>query len=261
MSVSVQELDQQGIRAQGVTVRAGGTTILRPTTLEVPVGRLVGLIGPSGSGKSTLLRAMAGVLAPAAGDVRLDGVPVRERMTDVGYVPFGTLVHPELTVREALRYAAELRLPRASAAELDARAAEVLGQLQMDEQADTRIASLSDGQRRRASCGIELVGRPSVLLLDEPATGLDAVLERRMMRLLRRLADEGRGVLLATHATSSLGLCDTVAVMAPGGDLRFVGTPEETLARFGVANSDEVSEALSLEEPPVPDAAAAAAAA
>jgi ABC-type multidrug transport system ATPase subunit len=237
-----------GIRAHGVTVEAGGQTILRDASLTVPDGALVAVIGPSGSGKSTLLRAMAGVVLPAGGAVQLDGDPIRERMTDVGYVPFGTLVHPELTVREALRYAAELRLPEAPAAELDARAEEVLGELQMLDQADARIASLSDGQRRRASCGVELVGRPSVLLLDEPATGLDAVLERRMMRLLRRLADEGRGVLVATHATSSLGLCDTVAVMAPGGQLRFVGAPDEMLARFGVENFDEVYEALTLEE-------------
>lgn len=249
---AITQGEAPGIRAHRVTVHAGGKTILRPTSIEVPVGKLVGLIGPSGSGKSTLLRAMAGVLIPAGGEIQLGGVPIRQRMTDVGYVPFGTLVHPELTVREALRYAAELRLPRASQADLDARAEEVIEQLQMQEQADVQIASLSDGQRRRASCGIELVGRPTVLLLDEPATGLDAVLERRMMRLLRRLADEGRGVLVATHATSSLGLCDTVAVMAPGGELRFVGTPDETLARFGVENFDEVYEALTEEEAPEP---------
>jgi ABC-type multidrug transport system ATPase subunit len=245
-----------GIRAHDVTVEAGGQTILRDASLAVPGGALVALIGPSGSGKSTLLRAMAGVVLPAGGAVRLDGDPIRERMTDVGYVPFGTLVHPELTVREALRYAAELRLPEATPPELDARAEEVLGELQMLDQADARIASLSDGQRRRASCGVELVGRPSVLLLDEPATGLDAVLERRMMRLLRRLADEGRGVLVATHATSSLGLCDTVAVMGQGGQLRFVGAPDEMLARFGVENFDEVYEALALEEEAAGTAAA-----
>lgn len=252
VSTPVQQVEEPvGIQAHGVTVHAGGQMILRPTSIDVPVGKLVGLIGPSGSGKSTLLRALAGVVIPAKGTIQLGGVPVRQRMTDVGYVPFGTLVHPELTVREALRYAAELRLPQASGADLDARAEEVLGQLQMLDQADTRIERLSDGQRRRASCGIELVGRPSVLMLDEPATGLDAVLERRMMRLLRHLADEGRGVLVATHATSSLGLCDTVAVMAPGGELRFVGTPDETLTRFGVENFDEVYEALTLEEAPV----------
>ncbi|UTI62830.1 ABC transporter permease [Paraconexibacter antarcticus] len=251
---AVQEAEVAGISAHAVTVTAGGQTILREATLEVPVGKLVAVIGASGSGKSTLLRALAGVLLPAGGTVHVGGVPVRQRMTDVGYVPFGTLVHPELTVREALRYAAELRLPPGtSAADLDARADEVIAALHMGEQADVRMASLSDGQRRRASCGIELVGRPSVLLLDEPATGLDAVLEQRMMELLRGLADEGRGVLLSTHATSSLGLCDVVAVMAPGGELRFVGSPQEMLERFGVQNFDQVYVALALEEPRRPE--------
>lgn len=243
----------EGLEARGLTVTAGGQTILRSASISVPVGRMIGLIGASGSGKSTLLRTLAGVVEPAAGSVELGGHSVRLRSTDVGYVPFGTLLHPELTVREALRYAAELRLPPGtSASELDDRVDEVLGQLQMEDRADIRIASLSDGQRRRASCGAELVGRPPVLLLDEPATGLDAVLEARMMRLLRRLADEGRGVLIATHATSSLGLCDEVAVMAQGGELRFIGSPEETLERFGVSSYDEVYEALDLEDAPVP---------
>jgi len=241
--------DPAGLEARAVTVVAGGQTILRGASISVPVGRLIGLIGASGSGKSTLLRALAGVTEPSGGSVELGGHSVRLRSTDVGYVPFGTLLHPELTVREALRYAAELRLPAGtSGAELDARVEEVLGELQMEDRADIRIEALSDGQRRRASCGAELVGRPPVLLLDEPATGLDAVLEARMMRLLRRLADEGRGVLVATHATSSLGLCDQVAVMAQGGELRFIGTPEEMLERFGVSSYDEVYEALDLEE-------------
>ncbi|MTD46016.1 ATP-binding cassette domain-containing protein [Conexibacter sp. W3-3-2] len=251
----------RGLEARAVTVTAGGQTILRGTSITVPVGKLVALIGPSGSGKSTLLRALAGVTVPTAGSVDLDGHSIRLRSTDVGYVPFGTLLHPELTVREALRYAAELRLPAGTtAAELDERVDEVLAQLQMTDRADHRVATLSDGQKRRASCGAELVGRPPVLLLDEPATGLDAVLEARMMRLLRRLADEGRGVLVATHATSSLGLCDQVAVMAPGGELRFVGTPQEMLTRFGVSSYDEVYEALDLEgapameDEPFPDA-------
>lgn len=239
----------EGLEARAVTVTAGGQTILRAASISVPVGRMIGLIGPSGSGKSTLLRALAGAIEPTAGSVELGGHSIRLRSTDVGYVPFGTLLHPQLTVREALRYAAELRLPpRTPAAELDARTEEVLAELQMTDRAEHRIEQLSDGQRRRVSCGAELVGRPPVLLLDEPATGLDAVLEARMMRLLRRLADEGRGVLVATHATSSLGLCDTVAVMAPGGEIRFVGSPQEMLERFGVRSFDEVYEALDLEE-------------
>jgi ABC-type multidrug transport system ATPase subunit len=241
------------LEARGVAVDAGGTRILQPTSLTVPVGSLVALIGPSGSGKSTLLRAMAGVALPAEGDVLIGGDPVRLRSTEVGYVPFGTLLHAELTVREALAFAARLRLPPETPdEEIAARVTEVIGELSMEASADTRIADLSDGQRRRASCGAELVGRPAILVLDEPATGLDPALEARVMAMLRRLATEGRGVLLATHATSSLRQCDVVAEMAQGGDLRFAGTPDEVLAHFGVTSFDEIYAALELEDGGVP---------
>lgn len=249
-------VDESGLQARAITVVAGGQTILRDASLTVTVGELIGLIGASGSGKSTLLRALAGVTQPTAGSVMLDGHPVRLRSTDVGYVPFGTLLHGKLTLREALDYAAQLRLPPGtSSAVRDARVDEVLEELDLGDRADTMVESLSDGQRRRAACGAELVGHPPVLLLDEPATGLDAVLEARMMRMLRRLADDGRGVLVATHATSSIGLCDRVAVVAPGGELRFVGPPAEMLERFGVSSYDEVYEALDLEAQHTPHAA------
>lgn len=251
----VRAVDESGLQARAITVVAEGQTILRGASLTIGVGELVGLIGASGSGKSTLLRVLAGVTLPTAGSVMLDGHPVRLRSTDVGYVPFGTLLHGKLTLHEALEYAAQLRLPPGtSRADLDARVEEVLEELDLGDRADTMVQSLSDGQRRRAACGAELVGHPPVLLLDEPASGLDAVLEARMMRMLRRLADDGRGVLVATHATSSIGLCDRVAVMAPGGELRFVGTPAEMLERFGVSGYDEVYEALDLEARQTPHA-------
>ena len=102
------------------------------------------------------------------------------------------------------------------------------------------MSTLSQGQRRRVSCGIELVGRPSVMLLDEPAGGLDPELERRLMSQLRALADGGRGVMVATHATQSLELCDRVIVLAEGGALRYDGPPAGIEAAFGVERVDLV---------------------
>jgi energy-coupling factor transporter ATP-binding protein EcfA2 len=92
----------------------------------------------------------------------------------------------------------------------------VLEELDLVEQGDTLIRNLSGGERRRAACGLELVGGPRVLLLDEPTSGLDLVLERRLMELFRRLADHGRAVLVATHATASLDLCDEVVLLDRG---------------------------------------------
>jgi ABC-type multidrug transport system ATPase subunit len=237
-----------GLSAVRVAVDIDGRRILQPMSLDVGVGELVGMIGPSGSGKSTLLRVLAGVRDPDEGGVVIGEHWVQSRSTEVGYVPFGTLLHEQLTVREALSYAARLRLGRVGRDEVDARVQEVIDDLHMQSSAETRVGSLSDGQKRRAACGAELVGRPPVLLLDEPTTGLDVALERRMMRTLRRLADEGRGVLVTTHTTASLDLCDRVAVMASGGILRFVGTPDECRAHFGVTEIADVYDVLGVGE-------------
>ena len=203
------------LRADGVEVTLpDGRRILGPAGLAVTPGTLTGLVGPSGSGKTTLLRVLSGVVLPTAGTVTLDDEPAEHRVADLGYVPQRETVHRHLTVREALRYAAVLRLDHGE--DIALRTDQVLQELDMVEQAETYVGDLSGGERRRVACGLELVGHPRVLLLDEPTSGLDPVLERRVMLMLRHLADHGRAVVVSTHATASLDLCDTVAVMDRG---------------------------------------------
>ena len=240
--------------ASALDVRAGEKLLLYDAEIDVAAGRLCAVIGPSGAGKSTMLRTLAGVQAPAHGHVTFDGDPVIDRVEEIGYVPFGDLVHPQLTVREALDYAAALRLRDTSGTDRFARVDQVLERLHMTAQADQRVGSLSDGQKRRVACGSELVGRPSALVLDEPTTGLDPGLERRMMELLRELADDGLAVVLSTHATGSLELCDEIVVIGPGGRIRCTGTLDEVLRHFGTRSIDEVYAILE-ESPrePVPE--------
>jgi ABC-type multidrug transport system ATPase subunit/ABC-type multidrug transport system permease subunit len=232
--------EHSGVNARGVTVRVADKLLLRGIDLDVAPGELCAVIGVSGSGKSTLLRVLAGVDSPTLGHVAVDGAPAIQRTHLVGYVPFGDLVHPQLTVREALGYAAALRLPVASETERDARVEDVIRELRMEERADSLVGSLSDGERRRVACGSELVGSPRALVLDEPTTGLDPDLQRRLMLFLRGLADRGLAVVLSTHATGSLDLCDQIAVMAPGGTVRFTGSQAEVLAHFGEQTIDDV---------------------
>ncbi|UTI63513.1 ABC transporter permease [Paraconexibacter antarcticus] len=212
------------LRADGVEfVLEGGRRILGPASLDVAPGTLTALVGPSGSGKTTFLRQLAGITLPTSGTVTLDDDPATRRVEDLGYVPQRETVHQRLTVREALEYAAILRLDADE--DITMRVDQVLRELDLEAQADTWVGDLSGGERRRAACGQELVGRPRVLLLDEPTSGLDPVLERRLMLMFRRLADNGRAVVVATHATASLDLCDTVAVMR-GGVLTITDDPE-----------------------------------
>jgi ABC transport system ATP-binding/permease protein len=247
-------LDERGghsLSAHRVSVSVNGHTILQPTSLSVAPGEFVSLIGLSGSGKTTLLKCLAGVAEPGAGQVAMGADPLELRLTEVGYVPQSDVVHDRLSVREALLYAARLRLPSDTRREEHAAAVDdVLGELRLSDHQDTLIGRLSGGQRKRVACGVELIGKPTMLLLDEPTSGLDPPLERRLMLTFRRLAESGRGIVVVTHATSSLALCDTVAVMAEGGNLLFTGSPRESLEHFGVAAYDEIYGATELVDVP-----------
>jgi ABC-type multidrug transport system ATPase subunit/pSer/pThr/pTyr-binding forkhead associated (FHA) protein/ABC-type multidrug transport system permease subunit len=230
-----------GLQGVNLSCRIKGKTILQPTTLTVPRGEVLALIGPSGSGKSTLLRLLAGTSRPSSGEATVDGEPLRARISDLGYVPQQDTIHDRLTVREALSCAAVLRLPSdTSDAEIAHQVETVAAELELSAHLDKWIEKLSGGQRKRTACGVELIGQPSILLLDEPTSGLDPPLERQFMQMLRVLADDGRGVVVTTHATSSLAICDTLAIMAPGGELAFVGPPDAALERFGVGHYDEL---------------------
>jgi ABC-type multidrug transport system ATPase subunit/ABC-type multidrug transport system permease subunit len=236
--------------AEAVAMRIGSKQILAETTLSVQPGELVAFIGESGSGKTTLLKALAGVTTPTGGVVTVNGEPVSARLTDIGYLPQDEIVHPALTVRESLRYSARLRLPADSGdQEIAATVDRALDELGLVEHADTRIGALSGGQRKRVGLATEILSRPSLLFLDEPTTGLDPGLESRMMALLRELSGRSRAVIVVTHATKSLGLCDRLVVMGRGGVFCFQGSPGEALAFFGVDSYDDIYPTLEDHDP------------
>ena len=232
--------------AERVTMKAGDKQILQETTLSIEPGEFVAFIGESGSGKTTLLKTLAGVTTPSSGTVNLNGEPVGARLTDIGYLPQDEIVHPDLTVRESLAYSAELRLPADTGDdEIEATVERALEETGLTAHANTRIGSLSGGQRKRVGVATEVLSRPSLLFLDEPTTGLDPGLETKMMELFRNLAAASeRAVTVVTHATKSLGLCDKLVVMGAGGILCFHGTPDQAREFFGAETYDDIYVAL-----------------
>ncbi|MGO9973283.1 MAG: FHA domain-containing protein [Solirubrobacteraceae bacterium] len=233
------------LESRGVTMRVGDRTLLAPTTLTVEPGELVAIIGESGAGKTTLLKALAGITEPTAGRVLVNGEPVHTRLTDIGYVPQDDIVHRLLTVREALRYAAALRLPPdTSQQEIEAAVTRVLTELDLEPHAETLVRDVSGGQRKRVGVAVELLSRPGILFLDEPATGLDPGLEKRLMQLLHQLSRDSRPIVTITHSTKQLHLCDKLAVMARGGALVFYGEPTAALRFFEVPEYDDIYQAL-----------------
>jgi ABC-type multidrug transport system ATPase subunit/pSer/pThr/pTyr-binding forkhead associated (FHA) protein len=232
-----------------------GTNLLQDISLAVLPREFVALVGVSGAGKSTLMNALAGFWPASDGVVLVNGTDLYQRFdvfrTDLGYVPQDDIIHKELTAEKALDYAARLRLPPdMTAAERKEAVTAELEILGLTERKDVRVGSLSGGQRKRVSIGVERLTRPGLFFLDEATSGLDPGTENRLMRLLRQLADEGQTIVLITHATKNVMLCDQVIFLAAGGRLAYFGPPGEALAHFGVAAFDEIYEQLEEERSP-----------
>jgi ABC-type multidrug transport system ATPase subunit/pSer/pThr/pTyr-binding forkhead associated (FHA) protein len=223
----------------------GGKQILKDVSFGVPEKSLIAVIGPSGSGKSTLLKALTGYRPADQGDVLYDNRNLYKQFAElrqrIGLVPQDDILHKELTVTKALKYAAKLRFPAdTTETERQSRITEVLAELKLDIHKDKKITSLSGGQRKRVSVALELLTKPSLIFLDEPTSGLDPGMDRDVMQLLRGLADDGRTVLVVTHSVAELAICDKLLVMAPGGSVAYFGPPEEALNFFGYTSWADV---------------------
>lgn len=209
--------------------RRGTVAALQPFDLEVPTGRIVGVLGPNGSGKTTLLRVLAGLQRPTAGSATVLGLPpthpdLRRR---VGYQPEGALPFGVLSAPEFLAYAgAALGLPNQEA---DARAAHWLDRLDLRHAGARAVRTFSTGMQKRLALAAALLAEPGVLLLDEPTAGLDPLGSEVIMAVLRERRAAGTAVLLASHHLLEVEeLCDEVVVLQDGA-LRLSGTLAELL--------------------------------
>ena len=232
--------------ARDLVVRtSNGKTLLDHVSFALKQRSLLAVVGPSGAGKSTLLRALTGFRPADSGSVEYGGRDLyanyEELRQRIGLVPQDDILHPQLTVRRALSFAAKLRFPaEVSEQDRERRIAEVLQSLGLRGQANQRITELSGGQRKRTSVALELLTRPSLLFLDEPTSGLDPGLDKQVMDTLRGLADAGRTVVVVTHSVANLNVCDRLLILATGGRVAFYGPPSEALAYFGKADFAEV---------------------
>lgn len=217
--------------------------ILKDISLTFQPREFVVVVGQSGGGKSTLIDAIAGNRPATHGKVMVNDIDLYRNYdalrNDIGYVPQKDIIHMELTVYQALDYAAQLRMPSdTTKEERHQRIMEVLADLDLTHRKDVQISGLSGGQQKRVSIGVELLTSPGLFFLDEPTSGLDPGTETSFMQLMRRLADQGRTIILVTHATKNVMLADKVVFLARGGYLTWFGPPNEALEYFDQFRSE-----------------------
>jgi ABC-2 type transport system ATP-binding protein len=202
------------ITIEGLTKRFGEVVAVDDLSFQVDQGTVVGFLGPNGAGKTTTLRTLLGLVTPTAGSARIDGKPYRE-LTDpvrhVGAVLEASSFHPGRSARNHLRVVA-------TAAGLPpTRADETLAQVGLTEAARRRVGGFSLGMRQRLGLATALLGDPQVLILDEPANGLDPEGVHWLRGFLRQLADQDRTVLVSSHVLAEVAqTVDQVVIIARG---------------------------------------------
>ncbi|GAB4081351.1 ABC transporter ATP-binding protein [Modestobacter muralis] len=216
--------DTPAVTVRGLVKAYGGTTVLDGLDLEVRRGECFALLGPNGAGKTTTIEVLEGVLRRDAGEVSVLGedpaTAGRAWRARLGVVSQGEGAGQALSVRETLVHFARYTSTPCPVDEL-------LAAVGLTEQADTRVGSLSGGQRRRLAVALGVQGRPELVFLDEPTTGMDPVARRQFWQLVRDLRADGTTVLLTTHYLDEAAeLADRVGVVA-GGRLVEVAPPAE----------------------------------
>ncbi len=216
------------VAVRGLRVRRGGRVVLHDVDLQVPAGRITGLVGPSGSGKTTLMRAVAGVQRIDGGDVTVLGLPAGAPATRgrVGYLTQAHAVYGDLTVEENLRFFARVGGARPGGT------AEAIARVRLDGLEQRLAGRLSGGQGARVALACALLGDPPVLALDEPTVGLDPVLRGDLWTLFRELAAGGAALLVSSHVMDEAERCDDIVLLRDGRVLAH-GTPEALRARTG----------------------------
>lgn len=217
----------------------GSLNIVNHINLKIEPGEFVAIIGGSGAGKSSFLNCISGYSRPTSGQVLINGDDLYDNYETlkqmIGYVPQDDIVYENLTVFGMLDYTAKLRMPKdTTRQERHDKVNEVIHMVELEGREKFLIKSLSGGQRKRVSIAVELLSDPNLFFLDEPSSGLDPGTEENLMLMLSRMAKTGKTIILITHNTMNIHLCDKIVFLGKGGNLCYYGNPEGAYDFFGV---------------------------
>ncbi len=222
------------ITAENLTKVYGQRTALDKVSFEVPEGEIFGFVGPNGAGKTTTLRILAALLEPTAGRASIDGADVTKQPLQVhsriGYMPDFFGVYDQLTVGEYLDfYAACYRLPKQRRVKI---AHDLLDLVGLSERRDQQVDTLSRGLKQRLCLARALVHDPVVLLLDEPASGLDPRARVEMREILRELRRMGKTIVISSHILPELTELCTMIGIIDHGRMRATGPVHEVIRQL-----------------------------
>jgi sodium transport system ATP-binding protein len=230
------------LEIRGLAKSFGDLRVVKDVSFVARDGEITGLIGPNGAGKTTMFRLICTVLRPERGTTLIDGIDSQkdplEARRRLGVLPDIRALYTRLTAREHLRYFGELHgLARG---ELDARIAELVAILRMEDFIDRRAKGFSRGQQMKVALARALAHRPRNIMLDEPTNGLDVATSRAVRDLLRRLRAEGRCILLTSHIMQEVAaLADRIVILARG-TVVLQGTPSELRRATGLNELEEI---------------------
>ena len=245
-----------GLQLSGVSRSFGEHQVLHGVDLAVTRGEIVGFIGGNGAGKTTTMRLILGLLTPSAGEITWDGRPITaDDRRAIGYMPEERGLYPGMTVEDQLVHFALLEgrtLPEAKEI-----ASELIADLDLRGRENSTVQDLSLGNQQRVQLGAALVGRPTLLVLDEPFSGLDPLAVETMADLLKEQAALGVGVLFSSHQLELVErLCDRVCILDQGRVVasgRVSELQDDSWSRWRLTLSDNVTDVFAAELSLVPD--------
>ena len=227
------------VKIQDLSVTLGGEFLaLKHVSLELPEGRTIGVIGPSGAGKTTLIRGIVGRLKVVPGSITVFGEAAGSASlrSQVSYMTQELSVYPDLTVRENVAYFVTMTgQPSKDSSRI---ITDVLEAVDLADKADSLVTSLSGGQKQRVSLAIALIGKPRLMVLDEPTVGLDPVLREKLWLLFADLAGQGITLIISSHSMDEAARCDDL-VLIRDGELVAHSTPEKLLKDTGTKTIEE----------------------
>ncbi|MBM3609157.1 MAG: ABC transporter ATP-binding protein [Alphaproteobacteria bacterium] len=227
------------VETRDLVKRFGGFTAVDGISFKVGRGEVVGFLGPNGAGKSTTMRLIAGFLEPTSGSAAIAGhdshEDALEARAQLGYLPEGAPLYPDMTVAGFLEFVAAMRGMDKAAAQR--RLAELVERIQLAEVWDRRIETLSKGYKRRVGIAQALVHDPDVLILDEPTDGLDPNQKHEVRELIRAIA-ANKAIIISTHILEEVEAVCTRAIIIARGKLLADATPDELIARAPATGAD-----------------------